>query len=555
MPTFRVTSLPNSKNSMFENPKNISKDNFKAYNIYHSFDRSSFTKLREKIFNTNHLKHDNSSLVQRPVAVYYDASQIDQHEIGQTLLTSINNNGHEAVEKSKSWRHKTKHRTVVSNATCYGTGFSEEVQPFEMIIATGCAPNFSKVDYPDMAKFFEKGILKEADLKATLKLLYKQWLYVLTQHGADVCIFPFVGSGIYLDCLNDEDKITVKQLNLQAFKEAIEEVNPKAEIVLALPNTDRANADRQSPDFTMAENIFSQNYRSSTSFSIVNGDIFSLARAATMSGKKPGILNPGSDRVIGGQMLDCTKTSLEEIIATLTDMAFYQSSDFNRNFNYQVYPDSLSVNPRPSTNMRLFETRENNALRTETKQAVEKIKAYYSEGYKLNIVDIIEVDGNKKVFLDKHESAASLITILLKQGMGNSRDNNRPKTLQTDSMTGRPFVMLTARQYNGLLTAIQATEQAINHYSGRNIKINTITELDDGNKKVLLEEYSAANNLTKILFEEHGIGSVTDRGYPKRVQKDGESGKPFIVLSQRQYDRLLEKISANTMSLPSRQFN
>ena len=380
-------------------------------------------------------------LIDVPI-VHYDPRVFqDAREVRKTL--HIREHADESAQ-AKHWRFRSKHRDITSSVMCYANGFGLTVKPFPIILTTGCAPNFMGSSSRDEATFLRNGKLKNPKhYENTLKLLFKRWLRVQDAKGTQILIVPLVGGGVYLKKVIDTAE--AKDCIHRALRDALTEMKFSniEEVVYSLPDADLdTNNPRRSKDYRMAEKIFSSYQNpNGPALSVANVDVLQAAGSCYHEGnKKVGLINPGSDRTIGGafmsfkttQQSSHVKITLEELICNFSNAAFIQSIDFNKNMIFLPYGEDLQL----------------------------KKASYRDVGYKIaklinshNRIWISDVRNNKKISFKTHQEASRYASILSNQHQITSRQHpGKEKAIQRDGQYS--VVYLRERQYDNFVSSL-----------------------------------------------------------------------------------------------------
>lgn len=393
---FDYNKLPPIQLTSYKGASLLNGTNLKTYNLGDEKLRINLNGNRQKFYNE--VKKIKAS--DQPI-IHYDIHQFPSDFTLQKTLRirrTVNDAEKKGLDNSKLWRNLTKDRSVTSTVQCIANGYGISCQPFNITLTTGCAPNFMNDKEGDIPIYtdaqlnylvadttripkiktkgnppveFEVEIYKFTDdgkhfYKEQMKLQFKRWLWIQNQQGVNVVIFPMVGGGVYLQQLIQTSQNEARVIIHNALKEAIQEFNEEykvtniQEVIYTLPDDNNNSADY------MTACYFSRDYGSTSTtkppvFTIANGDVFEVAEAIAndprYKGIKVGMINPGSDRTIGGAYksqytLDPQnkdKIPLEETIFHLTN-ATTQTIDSNKN-NFAVYkkesfPSGLqSINP------------------------------------------------------------------------------------------------------------------------------------------------------------------------------------------------------------------
>lgn len=280
--------------------------------------------------------------------IHYDPSVYDHQD---EILKTLHVDGKaDSYSRAVAWRHQTKHRDVTSEVTCYGNGFGERVSGFPMVVTTGVGYNFMGSSPSDEFLYVTNGKLKSREAyQHAMTLLFKRWLRSMDDAHVEVAIIPMISGGVYVKKLSRSERAVARELIQKALMTALasSDFNSLQEVIHVNPN-DRAHV--LSGMYKTGQRVFSQ-YQGTTSLTLTNADFFEAAEKANVAGYRVGMLNPGSDRTLGGKFMHFLTVpengnyTLEEIIFNLTDIYRTQSLDYLRKpYRYQTYPRSLQVN-------------------------------------------------------------------------------------------------------------------------------------------------------------------------------------------------------------------
>jgi len=323
---------------------------------------------REALFDPEEDKK-RYTVVSPRATVYYDPDKFSNKAAAEKTLKSMN--AAEDAEHAKTWRNNTKHRIVHSKVEC---NYPARDKSFEITLSTACAPNFMGTSQADENEFLtgEKGNKHfkknhEKKYKDLMTLLFRRLLFA--QAGQDIVLMPFFGGGIYLKELSPEAQTLARKLIHEALREALEKesknIKSGQEIIYCLPDTYEGDEAKRSEAYQGAENAF-QGYvgdpanplAGSPHVSLTNANIFDVAHylhqqnRANLFAHMPlsiGMINPGSDRTVGGEYQSKKGSTLEEQIFNFTDAAIVQCKDLNdEDFHFREFPPELKSDRIPS---------------------------------------------------------------------------------------------------------------------------------------------------------------------------------------------------------------
>ena len=295
----------------------------------------------------NNIAEDRKNIV-----ISYDPNVFSNYELlEKTLYTAAQaENGDptqgEGEAPANQWRYLTKHRTITSQVTCYGNGYDDSVDSFKLVLTTACAPNLMGTSPNDLNEFVKNDKLDEKKYKATMKLLFKRLLAEQDNFSVHTVIMPVLGGDIYLKQASDKKK-ALALIHL-ALKETLEKAQFRniQRVVYTIPED--LSQDRETMYADAANVLRDYNQKQPTNnnapeLCLINSDVFATAKHFTDQGLRVGLINPGSDRTIGGQYQELAP-ALEEQICTLTDAAWVQARDLNPQLgiqNYRPFPQYL----------------------------------------------------------------------------------------------------------------------------------------------------------------------------------------------------------------------
>lgn len=362
-----------------------------------------------------------------------------------------------------AWRDKTKHRSVTSRISCFADGFGEEVTPFFVIMTTGCSPNLMGSSPADEKTFSPNGQLDTKLYKETMKLLFKRWLMSQERFRVEAVVLPFIGGGVYLNKLDKIEQDKARQIILESLKEALEESSFKniKEVIFATP--DDKNGITANKSYRLAAKIFSSYSQQPgwPNLTVANIDIFDAANHIQQQGHVVGMINPGSDRTIGGAYQDTldgkerAKITLEELICNYTDTAFIQSIDFNQQaLKLKPYPQHLQAK-----NVSNISQSQAQITPTATSTALSVKNLAREIANRINTKEtiwIFDSGNNKKISFKNEKDAARFVAQLQNMGIGSEKSPGHPKTVQNE----KPYyvVYLSKNQISTLSQKLTAPQ-------------------------------------------------------------------------------------------------
>ena len=324
-------------------------DDYPIYDIHDVAAQFRALLLRQKVqkeYSKQESKQENN------VVVYFDEivwGAQDKKRFNYDLKETLHM--HSKIDADLPWhRHLTKHRCVVSEVECYGSGFgevfAEEKEPFTVVLVTGCAPNLSRNDLKDFKTFTQYGVFtdKGAAYFDMMKLLFKRWLAALDQAGVSVALVPMIGGGVYLRGLQPDSRLLARQLIHQALFAAVKEFpfNNIVEVMYVLPDEHGKVSDAFLQAVSVLRDDTLQLPDDAPTISLMRGGVLNLAHRVTeSSGHRCGIVNPGADRTIGGRYEYTAyqlSSPLEELIFNVTNAERVQCIDQNTEDHFLAVP-------------------------------------------------------------------------------------------------------------------------------------------------------------------------------------------------------------------------
>lgn len=278
----------------------------------------------------------------------------DMEDLKRTFYT-YNHLESRSVPEPK--RAITKHRLISSDITLYGNGQGEKYStPATVYLTSGCAPNFmgnSAVDINHYLNRSEDGfIFKDSGLseyETTMTLIFKRLLYEQDLAGVNVMILPLLGGGVYLAKLTEAAKKEARQAITRAFQDALKQsslIHIK-KIIYTIPDVQGKDDLYQEAAGVLAD------YQTDIPIELTNADMLDAAKVYSQNGKnKVGLINPGSDRTIGGRYEDAyghgRSVPGEETIFSLSDAGQIQAANNNTSLlsaRMEAFPGHLRLAP------------------------------------------------------------------------------------------------------------------------------------------------------------------------------------------------------------------
>lgn len=250
----------------------------------------------------------------------------------------------------------------------------QRTKPFDVI--STCAPNLMSSSTADERQFahdngkFEQRPgrngamqavrvldLNEAEYRKACEAQADFIVKAAKDKGNDALIMPGFGVGVYIKRLSTEGQAKAREIMAEAFA--------KASAKHAMP-IQWVAYDAKAHKQMSAAVVKAQTLHPDTKLALVQGDMFDYLENSAQNGfKKPALLNPGSDRTIGGNFTARDPHTGEEQIAQCTDLLAIQTtanphlvSSFTQDFEQRkalqqqkqqgIQPSQQAVNPSPA---------------------------------------------------------------------------------------------------------------------------------------------------------------------------------------------------------------
>lgn len=195
----------------------------------------------------------------------------------------------------------------------------------------------------DINLYFINGNINEIEFTRTYQTLANFIISIAKKEEYDILVMPPIGCGLFLQELVTKEKIqNAIRIIINCFKKASIIYKQKVLWVNWLNETKDERIAYEVKDKKTFDKIFEPNnefFDNSEYFAIINSDIITCALYYDkVKNKKVAVVNPGSERTIGGMYLS-TAMTLEEQIARSSDLILLHSKVnkelFDR-FNYDL---------------------------------------------------------------------------------------------------------------------------------------------------------------------------------------------------------------------------
>ncbi|WP_173237650.1 hypothetical protein [Legionella antarctica] len=194
-------------------------------------------------------------------------------------------------------------------------------KPTEIPVITACAPNLMGTSQVDLDEFSEAGILKADQYGNECRKLADFIVSQAKANGNQRLIMPTFGVGVYIDQLNPYygSQETAQRIMYGVFAEAAKKHEVNVDWVVW--------NDLGNPDGSITTTQRYQSYVPGNKYmnAVLHTDMISYGQEQQQKGEKVVLLNPGSDRTIGGAYTHRNPKTLEEQIAQKSDLILLHS--------------------------------------------------------------------------------------------------------------------------------------------------------------------------------------------------------------------------------------
>ena len=296
-----------------------------------------------------------------------EGHELDTMRIGYNPLEHLGNahysNEHLFLAPSKdiikeSNRRLSRNRLVIGPVNFY-LGLQQE-ESIAIPVITACAPNLMGTSTSDINEFTvdnEKGArsLKDDVYEMECNKIARLILGAANQHNQKRLIMPAFGVGVYINVLDEESKQRAREIMFKAFATAA--VNFKITVDWVVWGQDQPPKapKKQAHWLTPTERADWYKTRSAPNSHMnvtVQDDLLTYAQQLIKSGEQVTILNPGSDRTIGGMYTTFNPHTFEEQIAQQSDLLLLHTvfnqplvNKFYQNFNQRKQLLAKSQHP------------------------------------------------------------------------------------------------------------------------------------------------------------------------------------------------------------------
>ena len=196
----------------------------------------------------------------------------------------------------------------------------------EIPVITACAPNLMGSSATDLNQFSsgtgtKRGTrqLKTAEYTNACNQLAEFIVVTTKNQEKDKLIMPGFGVGVYINTLNKSSQAEATRIMYQAFAQAANKHQLQIDWIIWGKETKFVPA-------TLANTL--NEYSSGNKYMkpVIADDMLEYSQKAVTNGEKAVMLNPGSDRTIGGKYIAKNPKTLEEQIAQQSDLVLLHST-------------------------------------------------------------------------------------------------------------------------------------------------------------------------------------------------------------------------------------
>lgn len=436
------------------------------------------------------------------------------------------------------YRHLSRYRIV------YGTVQDMSPAATRFPVLTTCAVNLSGTSERDL-KDFTQGLGDNRLLNAAK---YQQEC----EKGADFIvgtvknqnktrlIMPAFGVGVYIAKLAPEEKVKAKEIMYKAFEKAASKHKVKVEWLIWAQENDALATKRANDEGNQLSRLVDQ---SEFIKPVTHHDIITYSMEESLSKKDFVMLNPGSDRTVGGKYITLNPKTLEEQIAQKTILMELQSATFNPYLVDKLVTELKKLQAKTPAFSQT--SSQSNQVRQSDKIDFTEVSKDIASTFKVTPPVIFEQGNIIVSFTDKPSAAKFASEIFKQHQIGSLKFVGQQKTVQSDNHNF--FVALTKSQYTQL-AQICAQQPPIQNKTN-NLEINKSMIIEKGdNIFVNFKNLSEANQFVDDLLVRK-IGSLQSPGKPKTVQQSPNGF--FVVLSKDQYTHLTQASPESNQVIPA----
>ncbi|HHL3493142.1 TPA: hypothetical protein ACQ53F_001984 [Legionella pneumophila] len=262
---------------------------------------------------------------------YKDKHHLDHLKLGYKPNESKSYDA-KKIDLAPEWQDATyrdfsKYRVVYGPVPYYLKGFDKQPDVIDTISA--CAINLMGTSKADEAKFMPGGRLDEIAFREECRAMADFLLSIAKSRGANKFVMPAFGVGVYIQNLkNTDDKAKAKEIMNKAFAEMARKHEIMVDWVVW---KDNKNASHE-------KNLLDSQTQGNAYMNHVIADLMEHAQTQNNAGYHCAMLNPGSDRTIGGKYIAQNPDTLEEQMAQQSDLLFLHSV-YNENMIHRFELD------------------------------------------------------------------------------------------------------------------------------------------------------------------------------------------------------------------------
>lgn len=194
-------------------------------------------------------------------------------------------------------------------------------KPTTLNVITTCAPNLMGTSEIDLNEFSygKNGVreLRDDAYEKECQKLAKFIVKTAKDKGTTKLVMPAYGVGVYISQLNDESKQRATEIMFKAFATAAFECRLEVDWVVHEGSRHAKDTQSKLSSFKAPNNRFMN--------AVISRDILEYAESQSQHGQVS-VLNPGSDRTIGGNYTQENATPLEEQIAQQSDLVLLHTT-------------------------------------------------------------------------------------------------------------------------------------------------------------------------------------------------------------------------------------
>mgnify|MGYP000001573488 CR=1 FL=1 len=257
-----------------------------------------------------------------------NGKELETTRIGYKPLPSVNYPNEHHILAPSADKIKEKNRRLSRYRLIYGpVNFYLERQfekPIEIPVITACAPNLMGTSTTDLNEFSVAGNnarrLKEDVYRKECQKLAEFIVGAAHKEGQQRLIMPAFGVGVYINKLDPHSKELATEIMYRAFADAAKKHQVSVDWIVW----------RGAKNYTAtAQKLAGYSVGNPLMKPVVHDDMLLYAQELRKANEKVVLLNPGSDRTVGGLYTHEHPTTLDEQIAQQSDLVCLQT-EFNQ---------------------------------------------------------------------------------------------------------------------------------------------------------------------------------------------------------------------------------